>query len=224
MLGVGAEQGIGFQTAQHFGRNGHQVYIARDETRLKAQADQLGAIALCLDATNPMLCDAFDQLPVLDCIVHNALGANVRKTFDEMDAAFFETMWRTNSLSAFNVAKAGGTKLKAQGYGSLLFTSASAAMRGKPGFGAFAATRGGNRMMIQALAKELGPQGVHVAQVIVDGIVNGQRALDRWPGGSNAGDDGTIDPAAVAGVFGFCIINLDRLGPMEMDIRPFKSF
>ena len=66
MLGVGAEQGIDFQTAQHFGRNGHQVYIAGDETRLKAQADQLGAIAICLDAadTNAVQ-DTFDQLPVL---------------------------------------------------------------------------------------------------------------------------------------------------------------
>jgi len=225
VLGVGAEQGIGFQTAQHFGRNGHQVYVAgRDETRLKAQADQLGAIALCLDATDPdAVQDAFDKLPVLDCIVHN-VGANVRKTFDEMDAAFFETMWRTNSLSAFNVAKAGGTKLKAQGYGSLLFTSASAAMRGKPGFGAFAATRGGNRMMIQALAKELGPQGVHVAQVVVDGIVNGQRALDRWPEVvQNLGDDGTIDPAAVAEVFWFLHHQPRSAWTHEMDIRPFKE-
>ena len=91
VLGVGAEQGIGFQTAQHFESNGHQVYIAgRDETRLKAQADQLGAIAICLDATDTnAVQDTFDQLPVLDCIVHN-VGANVRKTFDEMDAAFLK--------------------------------------------------------------------------------------------------------------------------------------
>ena len=225
VLGVGAEQGIGYQTALHFSHNGHRVFIAgRDAERLNRHADQLGAGAICLDATDPAAVQtAFDQLPALDCVVHN-VGANVRKTFDTMDAAFFETMWRTNSLSAFNVALSGGQKLKAQCHGSLLFTSASAAMRGKPGFAAFAATRGGNRMMIQALAKELGPEGVHVAQVVVDGIVNGQRAMDRWPEViKKLGDDGTIDPAAVAELFWFLHYQPRSAWTHEIDIRPFKE-
>ena len=225
VIGVGAEQGIGFQTAKKFHLEGHQVYLAgRDRQRLAQHAETLNGHAIELDATNPDAVNAaFAALPSLDCIVHN-VGTNIHKNFIDMDAAFFESMWRSNSLTAFNVARAASEKLLAQGRGSIFFTSASAAMRGKPGFAAFAAGRGGNRLMIQALAKELGPKNIHVAQVIVDGIVNGQRAIDRRPGLiEKLGENGSIDPAGIADTFWYLHNQPKSAWTHEMDLRPFKE-
>ena len=228
VIGVGAEQGIGFQTAKKFHLEGHQVYLAgRDRQRLAQHAETLNGHAIALDATNPDAVNAaFAALPSLDCIVHN-VGTNIHKNFIDMDAAFFESMWRSNSLTAFNVARAASERLLAQGRGSIFFTSASAAMRGKPGFAAFAAGRGGNRLMIQALAKELGPKNIHVAHLIIDAGVNTEFVRDRLrKAGTNPDHlppDTLMNPSSIAEAY-WNLHHQQRDGwTHELDIRPYAE-
>jgi len=112
----------------------------------------------------------------------------------------------------------------AHGRGSLLFTGASASLRGRPEFTAFAAAKAGLRMVSQSMARELGPLGLHVAHVIVDGLIDGDRA--RAVAGSavaSKGPDGTLKPEAIAEAFWQLHVQHRSAWTQELDLRPFSE-
>ena len=108
--------------------------------------------------------------------------------------------------------------------GSLLFTGASASMRGRPGFAHFSAAKAGLRNMAQALAKEYGPQGVHVGHVVVDGVINGEIVKGFFAEYlENLGEDGSLEPDAIADAFWFLHSQPRNAWTFELDVRPFKE-
>ena len=114
--------------------------------------------------------------------------------------------------------------LREQGNGSMLFTGASASMRGKPYFGHFASAKAGLRNLAQALAREYGPQGVHVAHIIIDGVVNGDRVRTGFEGYiEKLGEDGALDPDAIAEAFWSVHKQPRSTWTHEIDLRPFRE-
>jgi NAD(P)-dependent dehydrogenase (short-subunit alcohol dehydrogenase family) len=161
--------------------------------------------------------------PPLEVVAYNA-GNNRFQPFLEMETEFFETMWRVGCLGGFLVGREGARRLVARGRGSLLFTGATASLRGRPPFAAFASAKAGLRALAQSLAREFGPKGVHVAHVIVDGGIDGDQVNLRFPQLREAkGEAGMLDPDAIAETFFQLHVQHPSAWTHELDLRPFKE-
>lgn len=232
VVGVGASNGLGAAVARRFARQGlHAVIAGRTAERLDEVAAEIvssgGACTACAtDATDAgQLAALFTRAQALgnvEAVIFN-VGNNRPITFDDLTAREFETFWRVCTYSAFLTAKAALPALEPQG-GSLLFTGASASMRGRPGFAHFGAAKAALRNLAQALAKDYGPRGVHVGHVVVDGVINGDRVRGFLPDYlERLGQDGSLEPDAIAEAFWFLHRQPRNAWSFEVDLRPFKE-
>jgi NAD(P)-dependent dehydrogenase (short-subunit alcohol dehydrogenase family) len=108
----------------------------------------------------------------LEVVVFN-IGANVRFGIRETTARVFTKVWEMACFAGFLAGREAAKAMVPRGRGTILFTGATASVRGRDGFSAFAAAKHGLRAVAQSMARELGPQGVHVAHVVIDGAVDG---------------------------------------------------
>ncbi|MEM8695095.1 MAG: SDR family NAD(P)-dependent oxidoreductase [Pseudomonadota bacterium] len=233
VLGVGAERGLGAAIARRFARTGlHTVVSGRTQEKLDAVAGTIrsaggSAEARVADVTeagamDALFADAVARGPV-DAVIYN-VGNNAIIPFAELTADQFEQFWRICCLGGMLVAKSAMPILADQGHGSMLFTGASASMRGRPSFAHFAAAKAGLRMLAQSLAREYGPQGVHVGHVIVDGVIDGDMVRDRFGDYlEKLGADGSLDPDAIAENFWHLHTQPRSAWTHELDLRPFKE-
>ena len=113
-----------------------------------------------------------EQAGQIELAIYNA-GNNYYGNFLEMEVSLFEQAWRVGTLGGFLFAKDVLRRMAPRNRGTLIFTGASASLRGKPGFAPFTAAKAGLRAMSQSLAREFQPQGIHIAHVAIDGIING---------------------------------------------------
>ncbi len=145
------------------------------------------------------MADDADGAPA-DLLVFN-MGNNAAVDFREMTAQHFEDSWRVGCFAGFLFGREAMRRLAPLGRGTVIFTGASGSLRGRPRFAAFNATKGGLRLMVQSMAREFGPQGIHVAHAIIDGGIEGERLLSRMPDrAEKAGPDGcsTSTPSPTA--------------------------
>ncbi|MEO1188687.1 MAG: SDR family NAD(P)-dependent oxidoreductase, partial [Pseudomonadota bacterium] len=189
VIGAGASKGVGGAAARRFAKEGYHV-IAAGRTREKVDAvakeikDAGGsAEGVQADVTiasdqDALFAHAAEQGP-LAAAIYNA-GNNAIVPFEDLEPELVEQFWRVGCFGAFLTAKRAIPVLKAQGKGSLFFTGASGSMRGKPNFAHFASMKAGLRMLAQSLAREFGPQGVHVAHFIIDGVIDGDMVRSRF--------------------------------------------
>ena len=159
----------------------------------------------------------------VDLVVFN-VGNNARHDFRTMPAEFFEQTWRVATFGGFLVGREAARRLTSQGNGTIIFTGATASLRGKPPFTAFAAAKAGLRSLAQAMAREFGPQGIHVAHVVIDGGIDGERLNTAAPQRKiQQGADGLLNIDAIADAYW----HLHRQHPSawthELDRRPFKE-
>jgi len=232
VLGVSASNGLGAAIARRFASGGlHVVVAGRTEQRLGIIVEEIkeqgGDASLCVtDATDAAAVDDLmaraNSLGTVKSLVFN-VGNNQPLAFADLSAEQFEQFWRTCTLSGFLAAKASLPTLEANA-GSLLFTGASASMRGRPGFAHFSAAKAGLRNMAQALAKEYGPKGVHVGHVVVDGVINGEMVQNRFGDYLDSlGEDGALAPDAIADAYWFMHTQPRNTWTFELDVRPFKE-
>lgn len=233
IMGVGAAQGLGGAIARRFAKGGLSVIITgRTQEKLDAVAATINADggtveARVTDATNAAEVDALfayaaAQGPV-DAVVYN-VGNNGIIPFADLTPELFEKFWRVCCLGGMLAAKAAMPILAEQGHGSMLFTGASGSMRGKPNFAHFASAKAGLRMLSQSLAREYGPQGVHVGHVIVDGVIDGEMIRSRFPGFlDQLGEDGGLKPDAIAENFWHLHGQHRSAWTQELDVRPYKE-
>ena len=184
-LVVGAGDGVGGAIARAFAAEGHAVCITRRERNL----DQLEALAADIRAKGGVAhafgVDAreetevialFDKIEAeigpLEIVVFN-IGANVRFSLTETTSRVFTKVWEMACFAGFLAGREAARVMTPRGRGSILFTGATASMRGREGFSAFAAAKAGLRVMAQSAARELGPKGIHVAHIVVDGAIDG---------------------------------------------------
>lgn len=237
VVGVGADRGLGAALCRKFAREGYHVFVAgRTAERLEkvvARIAETGGSAqsVVVDATREDdVIKLFEQAytehemnSAPDLIVFNA-GNNRRIGFLDISAEEFEAFWRGGCYAGFLVGREAVRRLLPLGGGTVIFTGASGSLRGKPGFAQFAASKAGLRMISQSMAREFGAQGIHVAHVIVDGGINGERlelaAPDRF---RDAGEAGLLGIDAIAANY-WHIHTQDRSAwTQELDLRPYKE-
>ena len=234
VIGVGPERGLGARLCERFGREGlHVLAAGRTAARIEAVAERIrasggAATAVPTDATREAdVLRLFERADAtapgrLELVAFNA-GNNAMKDFLEMDAAFFEDTWRVACFGGFLVGREAARRMVPQGEGTILFTGASASLRGRPPFAAFAAAKAGLRAVAQSMAREFGPKGVHVAHVVIDGGIAGER-LERIAEFVRAkGEDGLLDLDAIADTYWMLHQQHRTAWTHELDLRPFKE-
>ena len=158
------------------------------------------------------------------------LGAQIgNRTLGDTPHRTFELGWRLGCFGLFRLAHAVTPLMVARGSGTILVTSATAAVRGNAGQHSHAAAMGGRRMLCQTLNAEFGPQGIHVAHVVVDGSVDAPDTLgkllgDRFEAYKAAkGEDGVIDPRALTETYWHLAHQPRNCWTHEIDVRPFTD-
>lgn len=234
VLGVGPLQGLGAALAMRFAAEGLQVIVAgRSADKLLQVANVIGeaggvAIPVVADATvesdvQRLLAETCSAGRVLEIAAYN-VDSNRSAPLLETDLAMYAQLWQQNSLGAFLFGREAVRQMLPNGRGTLFFTGATASMRAKPPFTAFAAAKAAVRALAQGMAREFGPQGIHVVHAIIDGVIDGERAHRQFPQFVAAkGSDGLLQPDAIAETYW----QLHRQHPSawthEIDLRPFKE-
>jgi NAD(P)-dependent dehydrogenase (short-subunit alcohol dehydrogenase family) len=223
---AGVGPGLGHAVAARFADGGHKVaLLARRAEALagfvRERADGRFTAIPCDVTDETAVTAAFGrvaaELGEPDCAVFNA-GGWARGGITELTAAEFERSWRAGCLAGFHVGQAAARAMLPRGRGSILFTGATASLRGGSGFAAFAAGKFGLRALAQSMARELGPQGIHVAHVVVDGQIMSERyrqlAAERAP-------DALLDPAAIAETYWQLHLQPRSAWTFELEVRPW---
>jgi NAD(P)-dependent dehydrogenase (short-subunit alcohol dehydrogenase family) len=237
VFGVGAERGLGAALCRRFAAEGHHVLVAGRTVEKIEQAvrtiQQSGGSAepIAVDVTREEdVVRAFDRafaagtgLEPADLVVYNA-GNNKKLDFRELSADLFEDFWRIGCFGGFLVGREAARRLAPLGRGTVLFTGASGSMRGKPGFAHFAVAKAGLRMISQSMAREFGPLGIHVAHVVIDGGIDGDRLRRGRPDAvKERGDDGLLGIDAIADTYWHLHRQARSAWAQEIDLRPFRE-
>jgi NAD(P)-dependent dehydrogenase (short-subunit alcohol dehydrogenase family) len=133
-----------------------------------------------------------DGFEAADVVILNA-GNNRRIDFRNVEASLFEEFWRVGCFAGFLVGREAARWLEPLGRGTVIFTGAAVSLRGKAGFAQLAAAKAGLRALAQSMAREFGPAGIHVARVVIDGGIDGERLRRAAPASVEArGKDGLL--------------------------------
>lgn len=233
VIGVGAETGLGAALARRFAQQGLRVTIAgRTPERLRVVAAQIetagGAVAIKVaDAANEAdvaaLFDEADRDGAVELVAYN-VGSNVAASASETTPELFERLWRQNAFGGFIVGREAALRMAPRGKGTILFTGATASMRARPPFLAFGAAKAGLRAVAQGLAREFSPQGVHVAHVVIDGVIEGDYAATNFAEYVRSkGADGLLAVDDIADVYWTLHRQPRSTWTHELDLRPFKE-
>lgn len=233
IAGVGASAGLGAALARRFAQEGLNVAVTgRSRERLDAIVEEIRsaggeALALPGDVTREEDLTAISRqltaIGTLEVAIFNAAGATRAPTL-ELSAEQFEAAWRVTTLGGFLFARAALQPLLTAGRGSLLFTGATASLRGRPPFAAFASAKAGLRSLTQSLAREFGPKNIHVAHVVVDGGIDGERLRTSAPQRvAERGEDGLLNPADIADAYWYLHRQGRSAWSQEIDLRPFNE-
>ncbi len=219
---VGAGPGLGASLARTFTADaGMRVVVAaRGRDKLEAIARETGAGAMTCDATDAdavaaLFDAATEQLGgAPEVVVYNA-SQRVRGPFVEVDPGAVARAVSVTAYGAFLVAQQAARRMLPMGKGALLFTGASAGVKGYPQSAAFAMGKFALRGLAQSMARELMPQGIHVGHIVVDGSIR--------PAGAAADDgkDDRLDPDAVASTYMHLLAQPRNSWSWEIEVRPW---
>jgi len=229
---AGVGEGLGFAVARRFAQAGFNVALAaRSAERLARLAGEIQkaggkAFAAPTDVREEQEVMAlFDALesehgPV-QVAVFNA-GANFRGSILDTPADMFEKIWRLGCHAGFLFGREAARRMTPRGAGTILFTGATASIRGSSHFAAFAAAKSGLRAVAQSMARELGPKGIHVAHVVIDGMIDTAAVRARFPDRvKDLGADAMLEPAAIAELYYQIHVQPRSAWTFEADLRPW---
>ncbi|WP_428150400.1 SDR family NAD(P)-dependent oxidoreductase [Brevundimonas sp.] len=233
---VGAGDGVGAAIARAFAKEGLAVCVTRRPRHLdqlealaaSIRADGGQAHAFGVDARNEAemiaLIDRIEaEVGPLQVVVFN-IGANVRFPVLDTTAQVYSKVWEMAALAGFFTGREAARVMAPRGRGSILFTGATASMRGGAGFSAFSGAKAALRQLAQSLAREMGPQGLHVAHVVVDGMIDGTFARSLVPDIQPLLDDDTIlKPDEIAKTYVWLHNQQRSAWTFELDLRPWKE-
>lgn len=235
VFGVGSSAGLGAALCRRFAAEGlHAFASGRTETRLEGVAREIrqsGGLASAVpgDCTVPD-----DVVRVFDAVeaeagtpprlvVYNT-GNNRAAPLMETSDEHLESLWRVCAFGAFLCGREAARRMLPAGGGTLLFTGATASLRARPPFTAFASAKAAERALAQGMAREFGPQGLHVGHVVIDGVIDGDAVTSRFPQiKERLGEDGLLSLDAIADAF-WALHTQDRSAwSHELDLRPYTE-
>jgi NAD(P)-dependent dehydrogenase (short-subunit alcohol dehydrogenase family) len=233
---IGAGDGVGAAVARAFAREGLAVCVTRRPRHLDKlealaatiRADGGVAHAYGVDARNEAemiaLVDRIEaEVGPLEVVVFN-IGANVRFSVVETTAQVYSKVWEMAALAGFFTGREAARVMGPRGRGTILFTGATASTRGAAGFSAFAGAKAALRQLAQSLAREMGPKGIHVAHVVIDGMIDGTFARSLVPDIQPLLDgDDILKPDEIARNYVWLHNQQRSAWTFEMDLRPFKE-
>ncbi len=221
---VGVGPGLGSALVRRFAADGMTVIAAARDTSDLTPLQETNGEAVILqdcDVTQPDQVDALfqkaDRTGDLQLCVFNA-GAFVRASILDIDPEDFERCWRVGTYGGFLTGRAAARRMVSRGEGTIIFTGATASLRGSAMFANLASPKFGLRALAQSMARELGPQGVHVAHAIIDGQIMSERyhaALEE------RGPDSLLDPDAIAASYAAIHAQRRSAWTFEFDLRPW---
>lgn len=233
IVGVGASHGLGAAAARRFAKEGlHVVVAGRTPEKVEKVAAEIraaGGSAQAVIGDGAIENDAArfvataEEHGPLDVVLHNA-GSNRRDAFLDLATQDFEALWREHCLGGFLTGRESARRMVPRGRGTILFTGASGSLRGRALFAAFAAAKAGLRAVAQSMARELGPKGIHVAHVVIDGGIAGDRLLSAFPGRQDEkGPDGLLSIDAIADTYWQIHVQQRSAWSHELDLRPWSE-
>jgi NAD(P)-dependent dehydrogenase (short-subunit alcohol dehydrogenase family) len=223
---TGVGPGTGLAVARRFAAGGYAVAM------MARSAEALSRFAHETPETHPVPADVADPASVdaafarvretlgpPTVLVHNAGNAVFGSVLDVAPAAF-EAAWRVNTYGLFLTARAALPGMLAAGGGTILVTGATAAWRGGAGFAAFASAKAAQRVLTQSMARSLGSRGVHVAYVVIDGVIDMPTTRTFF---KDKPDEFFLRPEAIAETY-YHLAHQDRSAwTFEVDLRPFAE-
>jgi NAD(P)-dependent dehydrogenase (short-subunit alcohol dehydrogenase family) len=235
VVGVGPQLGLGAALCRRFAGEGLHVFVAgRTGEKIDAVAAAIAAeggtaSAIVADATKEDdIVGLFDRAEsegagTLDLVVYNA-GNMMAGELREMEAGFFEHAWRVGCFGGFLVGREAARRLVPQGRGTVIFTGATASLKGRSPFGAFASAKAALRSLAQTMARAYGPHGIHVAHVVIDGAIAGERQLSRRPElAEKQAQDRLLDIDAIADSYWHLHTQHRSAWTHELDLRPYSE-
>jgi NAD(P)-dependent dehydrogenase (short-subunit alcohol dehydrogenase family) len=229
VIGVGPDRGLGAQLCKRFAADGLKVIVAgRTRSAIEAVAGNIAsaggeAIPVVADATKETdIVALFDRAGAeLDLAIYNA-GNNTPGRIAEMEGDYFERSWRVACFGGFLFGREAVRRMVPKRAGTILFTGASASLRGRAGFGAFNSAKAGLRALAQAMAKEYAADGIHVGHVIVDGAIAGEKIFQRFPDAAGR-EDSLVSIEGIVDAFAFLYRQPPRAWSFEVDVRTNKE-
>lgn len=217
VIGIGPKNGRAF--ASRFASEGYAVALLSRSTEYSSGlAEQIGGKAYACDVTDPAaIAQAFErvrnELGDVGVLLYNA-GSGMFGTFDDVPDAEFEKGWQINVRGLLQSVRQVVGRMREKGSGAIIVTGATASLRGKPFTAAFASAKAAQRSLAQSFARQLGPEGIHVALVIVDGGI----------GDDDSEDDGShLRPSDIAETVYRLATQPKSAWSFEVDVRPFKE-
>jgi short-subunit dehydrogenase len=220
----GVGPGTGSALAKRFSEGGYRVaLLARSEERLAALEKELAnAKGYRCDVSDPAQIETVASAVEQDIgnpsvVIHNAVGGAFG-TFREIDPSSLNRNFQVNTMGLLYLARRFSPGMVSAGHGAIVATGNTSALRGKPGFAGFAPTKAAQRILAEAMARELGPQGVHVAYVVVDAVIDLEWTRKRF---SDRPDEFFIKPRAIADEI-WHLVHQDRSAwSFNVELRPF---
>jgi NAD(P)-dependent dehydrogenase (short-subunit alcohol dehydrogenase family) len=234
VLVVGAGDATGGAIARRFAREGFAVVATR------RNADKLAPVVERIQSeggvAHGFASDARQEAEVaalvtrierdiapLEVVVFN-IGANVRFDVTETTERVYRKVWEMGALAGFLVGREAARAMLPRGRGTILITGATAGLRGSAGFCAFAGAKHALRALAQSMARELGPKGIHVAHVIIDGAIDTQFIAENFPQRyALKNQDGILDPDAIAETYWQLHLQHRSAWTHELDLRPWME-
>ena len=233
-LVVGAGDAIGSAIVRKFAQRGFTVCAARrNGDKLAPLVDELAAAghrahaftfdARKEDATEQLFADIENNIGEIEVVVFN-VGANVPMGILETDSRKFFKIWEMACFSGFLTGREAARYMTRRGRGTIIFTGATASVRGAAGFAAFASAKHGLRALAQSMARELGPQNIHVAHVVIDAAVDTEWIMDNIPEAADLKTrDGIVMPEDLAQNYVMLHEQPRNCWTFELDVRPWTE-
>jgi len=233
-LVIGAGDATGGAIARRFAREGFTACVTR------RNADKLGPLVARIEAEGGTarafgsdarkeeemvaLVDAIErEVGTIEVAAFN-IGANVRFPIRETTARVYFKVWEMACFAGFLMGREVAKVMVPRGRGTILFTGATASVRGSTGVAAFAGAKHALRALAQSMARELGPQGIHVAHVVIDGAIDTEFIRSNFPARAALKDrDGILSPEAIAEAYWQLHLQHRSAWTHEMDLRPWME-
>ena len=221
---TGVGPGTGAAMVRRFAAGGYQVaMLARNAERLAGLEAEIGqAHAFPVDVTDPAALDAAvslveSRLGAPKVVVHNAVGGAFGG-FQDIDPAVLARNFEVNVMAFLRLARRVAPAMVAAGEGAIIASGNTSALRGRANFAGFAPTKAAQRILAEAIARDLGPKGVHVAYVVIDAVIDLEWTRKRF---ADAPDDYFIRPDDIAAEIFHVAHQPKSAWSFNVEVRPF---